>query len=497
MNDPPVPPAPVPPVAVVAVVDPIPTVPRNTLTPTNSIPISSPQGFPSPTSSPPYLPFINNSDYRPVPGDHTVIRYPPFNLPGLGITINTLFRCIVCMTCRRAIDCEKLIDHIRKDLPLVKVPDELPSKLQEAYDLVPYHKATVHASGPIPPVFGIPLQEAPLFFCQCGRGYVDEHSLRFHQTTRQEGRQCILRTPNPKHTRGYGQQLAGNRPFFQVDVNAWRRTSEDEYDCPLAYRKHVPSLPEYTKMEIAGAEDEMNIASFFYKERWLRHLKDYTTDDVLEACKDATPDVSYGALLREVSYLFLLRANRELENHSSFGLPRLMGQTTERETLHRFDPISEPSVRKYSLTLHRLVFGVLRQMDPTYAHKYRYPPLHPLQLVPLQALASALALEPPASDLIDLFQAGCFSIFAHHQHKYETSKNLDQFFSPAICFLIINSVEKRGGFKLFSIITQTAAHLMFSNRSVMLDEVKRKALSEGIGYIEYVFFFYFFFFFFL
>ena len=74
------------------------------------------------------------------------------------------------MTCWRAIDCEKMIDHIWKDLPLVKVPDELPSILQTAYDLISYHKAVIHASGTIPPVFGIPLEESLLYFCQCGRG---------------------------------------------------------------------------------------------------------------------------------------------------------------------------------------------------------------------------------------------------------------------------------------------------------------------------------------
>ena len=144
-----------------------------------------------------------------------------------------------------------------------------------------------------------------------------------------------------------------------------------------------------------------------------------------------------------------------------------MGQTTERETLHRFDSISKPSVQKYSLMLHRLLFGVLWQMGPTDTHKYRYPPLHSSQVTPLEALANGLARDPPASELGDLFQAACFAIFAHYRHKYETAKHLDQFFSPAICFLVIHSVQKQGGFKLFSMISQIAAHLMFSLQSVI------------------------------
>jgi len=133
-------------------------------------------------------------------------------------------------------------------------------------------------------------------------------------------------------------------------------------------------------MEIKGAEDEMNTSSFFYKERWLNHLKGYSPEDTAQLCVDDDPKAPFGPLLRRVSHEFLVRSNQELKKHTSFGLPKLIGQTTDRETLHRFDPISDDSLSKYSLTLHRLVFGVLRQMDPLCTHPYRYPSLDEAQL---------------------------------------------------------------------------------------------------------------------
>lgn len=138
-------------------------------------------------------------------------------------------------------------------------------------------------------------------------------------------------------------------------------------------------------------------------------------------------------------------------------------------------------MKKYALTLHRLVFGVLRQMDPSYPHKYRYPTLHSTQLVFLQALKAGLIDEKPDSVLNDLYQSACFTLFAHHQHKYETSLNLNQFFSPVICFLVLISCRERGGFHLPSVISQFVAHIVFSIRSSVFVEIDKKAKTERIG----------------
>lgn len=387
------------------------------------------------------------------------------------------------MNCKRAIDCDNLVEHLHKDLPLVKVPAELPSVLQETYRLVPYRHVT-YSRGPISPVFGIPLVEKPLHFCSCSKGFADYDTLRTHQTTRQRGRECQYRNETTTWHQGYGQQLTGNRQFFEVDVGPWRRACDEDIHYSLAYRQSLPPLRVYSKMEIKGAEDEMNTSSFFHKERWLNHLEGYSPEDVVEVCIDTDPKAPFGERLRKVSYEFLVKSNTEITNHTSFGLPRLIGQTTDRETLHRFDSVRDDSLEKYSLTLHRLVFGVLRQMDPLCTHKYRYPPLDEAQNASLEALRRGLVDEIGMDQLVDLFQAACFTLFSHHQHEHETSKHLNQFFSPVICFLVVHSVMDGGGFRKASNITQIAAHIMFSIRGTMMLRIKEKALTDGIGLTE-------------
>ena len=389
------------------------------------------------------------------------------------------------MTCERAIDCDKVVAHISKDLSLVEVPEDLPSVLQSAYSLVSYSNI-VYNPGPIIPVFGIPLHENPLFFCDCGKGYSKLDSLRIHQT-RQENRPCRLRQNSPGHHRGYGQRLAGNCSFFEVDINAWqKRVLDDDEDIPYSfvYRQTFPPPRQYSKMEIKGAEDEMNTSSFFFREGWLGHVEGYKPEDILEVCKASTSEVAYGDLLRKVMLALFVEMDKELRKHSYFGLPSLMGQTTTRETNHRYSPVSYKTLQSYSLTFHRLVFGILRQLEDSYPHKYLYPPLHILQLDPLRALKEGLVSEYSMDELIKLLRAACFPLIAHHQHQYETSRDLNQFFSPVICFLVLYSVREQGGFDASGDITQYIAHVMFGARGVILLEVKDTAKRLGIGMSE-------------
>jgi len=286
---------------------------------------------------------------------------------------------------------------------------------------------------------------------------------------------------------GYAQRLTANSPIFEVDIRHWRLASEDYSLYDQAYSQSLPPLRDYSRMNIKGAEDEMNTSSFFYTQRWLRFLDGYTPEDMREVCQTTAIDAPFGDRLREVGEVFLLRLNEQIQNYNTFGLLNLIGQTTERETLHRFDPVSDKTVKRYALTLHRLIFGVLRQLDHSYAHKYRYPALDETQLVPLHALRKALDDEPSMEPLLDLYQAACFSLFAHHQHEHATSRDLDQFFSPVICYLVASSVREKGGFELASVITQRIAHISFAIRGTMFHEIVKKSKEDGISCSEYVF----------
>lgn len=64
-------------------------------------------------------------------------------------------------------------------------------------------------------------------------------------------------------------------------------------------------------------------------QKWIPYLEPYTSEEVLEVCKISSLEAPYGELLRKVAEQFLLRMNKEIKNHNSFGLLKLMGQTTE------------------------------------------------------------------------------------------------------------------------------------------------------------------------
>jgi hypothetical protein len=304
-----------------------PTPPRDIPSPLplQTVPPSSSRSM---TSSPVQLPLIFNSQYRPLPHAQTIVHHPPYDLPSLGISIDLRLRCIICLNAGRAVDCSKLIAHLRQQLPLIEVNPELPDVLQSAYNLVPY-RSIVPSPGPITPVFGLPFHETPLLFCSCGKGYSTHDSLRSHQT-KTDFRQCLLRDENPKYHMGYGQQLTKAQSFFEVDPDSCRLASEDYERYNVVYTQTLPPIRDYSNLDIQGAEDEMNTSSFFYSQRWLEHLKGYTPQDILEVYGQATEEVpSDELLLRQVGLDYLMSSTKEINKHNSFGLLKLMGQTTE------------------------------------------------------------------------------------------------------------------------------------------------------------------------
>ena len=94
-------------------------------------------------------------------------------------------------------------------------------------------------AGPVSPVFGLLLEEKALLFCDCGKGYGDRKSLRIHQM-HQGKHQCQHRTQLPSFHMGYGQQLMGNRQFFEVDIKSWQQTTADDTCYSLVYQQTLP-----------------------------------------------------------------------------------------------------------------------------------------------------------------------------------------------------------------------------------------------------------------
>ena len=281
---------------------------------------------PSPISSPINLPILNDGDYTPISNDDTITDHSSFNLPSLGVIINLHYRVLICINCGRAIDSTNLIDHIHQESPLLEVPPDLPSVLETAYQLVSY-TSVKYSPGAIFPIFGIPLHPHPLYFCECGKGYATFETLRTHQTWKREPT-CPLLNQNPTSHQGYAQRLTGNRSFFEVDASRWPKDPDAHFSYPLLFSRSLPPLRDYSNMEIKGAEDEMNTSSFFYTHRWLHHLEGYTPTDIQEVTRDTSTEVTYGELLRTVADEFLTLANESIKKENSFGILKLMGQTT-------------------------------------------------------------------------------------------------------------------------------------------------------------------------
>ena len=296
------------------------------LTP-DAVSLSLSQNTLSPSCSPSDFHPLLESDYIPFPTNETVVEHQPYNLPSLGIVINLRFRCIICINCERAIDPSSLSEHIHKDLPMIDIPADLQTVLENTYHVVPY-SSVGYSQGPISPVFGIPLHLSPLFFCDCGRGYSTFNALRVHQT-RGGDRPCPLRQHNPGNHQGYGQRLTSHRRFFEVDPNKWSKDQEGFRNYRLAFSRSLPPLRDYSNMEIKGAEDEMNTSSFFYTERWLSHLEGYSPKDIEEVLQYTTSEAPIGERLRSVAEEFLELANAKIKNYTSFGILKMMGQTTE------------------------------------------------------------------------------------------------------------------------------------------------------------------------
>ena len=309
---------------------------RQTLTPEVDLrPISPTQlspTQPSPTqpslsSSPSDLSSLTLGDYIATPNSETIVDHPPYNLPSLGVVINLHFRVFICINCERAINSANLAAHVRKHLPLIEVSDDLPTFLENQYRIVPYN-SVAYTPGPILPVFGVPLHAEPLFFCGCGSGYATYEILRTHQT-RVGDRSCTLRDQRPGFHNGYGQRLTANRNYFEVDPSVWHKDFKDSPPYSLVFTRSLPPLRDYSTMSIKGAEDEMNTSSFFFTQRWLEHLEGYTPMDVQEVLKPLTSDAPYGERLRQIAESFLEMANIAIKTQNSFGILRLMGQTTE------------------------------------------------------------------------------------------------------------------------------------------------------------------------
>ncbi|KAF8953005.1 hypothetical protein BDZ97DRAFT_1930113 [Flammula alnicola] len=389
------------------------------------------------------------------PDEYTIINHLTINLPALGIIINTLLKCVICLHCSRAVEFTGIERHIHTHLKFVNIPDALSEDLGTEFGLVPL-KEIGYFSAPIPPVFGIPIYEDPYYFCgKCHRGYQDYPTLRSHQSNKER---CTVERKEKSFHVGYAQSITkGSRKRnFQVDIACLRSREEINYANLF--------------------EDEQNLGQFFYREKWASFVAGYTPEEIREACRGAMPDEPVGQALKAAANRYITNIQASIQDQQTYGF-------LKSESGYHFNHILKDAVTKYAGVLHCLLFSVIRSMDVKWSSKVRYPEMDGTQKAEFNTLIAALST-PDTAAIDKAFHKACYVLFAHQRHQYPASCGLDKFFSPVNAFVVYASVHEGGNFRKAGVITQTLAAIIYSIRTTMLFQTINISSREKISVFD-------------
>lgn len=154
-------------------------------------------------------------------------------------------------------------------------------------------------------------------------------------------------------------------------------------------------------------------------------------------------------------------------------------------TTNNLNQILLDSQKRYGNVMCRILFNVLRTIDPTWKGLLRYPALDESQNHLLVQLRREL--DHGDEDSIDsVFLKTCYSLFAHERHQYPVSMNQGKFFSPINLFVVFYSLNENGGFRIASEITTLCASIEYFIRAVMLKKIDVISKEAGISSFEYV-----------
>lgn len=149
-------------------------------------------------------------------------------------------------------------------------------------------------------------------------------------------------------------------------------------------------------------------------------------------------------------------------------------------TSNNFNRIGIDAQKKYGNVLARLLFNVMRSLEPTWTSPVSYPPLDPSQESALCELRTALDADD--RDRVDTaFYEACYLIFAHEQRQYAISSHLDQFCSCVNVFLVYRSLRHDGSFCVASDITGFCAALEYCIRGTMLRKITSESQRKNVS----------------
>lgn len=285
---------------------------------------SDDETFDEPDDCPPtsLLPIDFSSMTFP-PDKYTVLHHPSISLQPLGLCINTLFCCVICLQCARAVEWAGLPRHLHQHLKYVDIPVTLCDDLKQTFKIVPLADVKYFKT-PVPPVFGVPIEPNPFHFCEvCHRGYQHPSGLRSHQY------QSATRSSGEAHSGsriGYAQIITDgpNRRYFQVDVTSLRPRAIIDY--ANLFEEQHPLPVDFSKLPMRSVEDAQNLGQFFYRERWTSFVQGYQPHEIMDACRAALPTDALGEAIKQAAVRHLTNVQTKITQQQAFGLLKKIAQ---------------------------------------------------------------------------------------------------------------------------------------------------------------------------
>lgn len=152
-------------------------------------------------------------------------------------------------------------------------------------------------------------------------------------------------------------------------------------------------------------------------------------------------------------------------------------------TTNNYNTVKLDTQKRYGNVVTRLVFNVMRSLEPSWQSPIKYPPLGDAQIKALKTLRATLNGDDLGT-IDKAFHVACYTLFAHERHQYPAIHTEETFYSPVMLFLVLYSLRADGSFRIASQITGICAALEYSIRATMLVKIQAISNEKKISVFE-------------
>jgi transposase-like protein len=239
----------------------------------------------------------------------------------LNLVVQTVLKVVICLLCHQPIlPPSGIPEHVNRHIHELRPSQNIADTLIERFSL---GDVVCYPSQPIDPVFGIPLLEDPHYFC-------DECHFGFHRLTGVQTHQASDRCNGQSYHQGYGQLIPGsNRHIIEINIDTLKKKDDIQLDHTGWFRQGITPTRDYSKIPVPVPENRSNLSSFFNRDGWLDHVKDYTPQDLFEARRMHQDDEKHGEDLRKAALRYISGIQDKIQANVVFGLMKNIGSTDE------------------------------------------------------------------------------------------------------------------------------------------------------------------------